>query len=76
MTTPPPLNAAHARERYERATKLFDAALDLGTEDREVFVADAVAQDAVVGAELVSLLRAHARLGGFLEATALPDSLR
>ncbi len=27
-------------------------------------------------AELLSLLRAHARLGGFLETTALPDSLR
>jgi eukaryotic-like serine/threonine-protein kinase len=76
MTTPPPLNDTYARDRYERATALFDAALDLSVEDRELFVAGAVGQDAAVGAELLSLLQANERLGGFLETTALPDSLR
>ncbi len=71
-----PHDAAAARERYERVIVLFDAAVELTTTERDAFVANAVAHDAAVGAELEAMLRARAQLGGFLEATAVSDRVR
>jgi eukaryotic-like serine/threonine-protein kinase len=76
MSSEQPTGATRARERYERVTTLFDAALDLDTAERAAFVAATSAQDSGLGAELQAMLLAHQQLAGFLEAPAVPDSLR
>ncbi|MBC7842806.1 MAG: serine/threonine protein kinase, partial [Gemmatimonadaceae bacterium] len=66
---------SRARERYARATALVDDALELPAAERDAHVVSHVGDDAVLLAEVRSLLRAHASLGGFLEASLLPDAL-
>ncbi len=64
-----------ARQRYSRATALVDDALDLPVAERDAYVMAHSGDDAALRAEVRSLLLAHASLGGFLEASVLPDAL-
>lgn len=65
-----------ACERYERASALFDAALDLRASERDAFIIGATVGDDALIADVRSLLAAHDRLDGFLELTAAPDPVR
>ncbi|MBC7561435.1 MAG: serine/threonine-protein kinase [Gemmatimonadaceae bacterium] len=63
-----------ARARYERATALFDAALDLPEREREDFITGSTANEPALAADVRSLLQAHAQLGGFLELSPVHDA--
>lgn len=63
-----------ARARYERATALLDAALDLPEGEREDFITDSTGNETALAADVRSLLQAHAQLGGFLEQSPVHDA--
>lgn len=63
-----------ARARYERATALFDAALDLPEREREDFITGSTPDEPALAADVRSLLQAHAQLGGFLELSPVHDT--
>jgi serine/threonine-protein kinase len=54
-------------DRFRRADALFDAALDLPTEEHDAFVDRACDGDAALGAEVRRLLAAYRASGDFLE---------
>ncbi len=53
--------------RYERATEIMLAALDLAGRDRASYIAEQSGGDEALEYEVLSLLAAHARSEGFLE---------
>lgn len=58
-------------ERFQRADRVFDAALDLPTDERAAFVDGACAGDPELHAAVSRLLRAHERAAEFLVAPAI-----
>jgi predicted Ser/Thr protein kinase len=65
-------------EHWQRVRALFEAALDRDPADAESWVAHEAADDALVRAEVLSLLRNHSRAGAFLSepiAERVPDLL-
>ena len=62
------------RERYARASALFDTAVELPTAVRAAYVDAQAAGDAALAAEVRTLLAAHDAMGGFLEVSVAPDA--
>jgi class 3 adenylate cyclase/predicted Ser/Thr protein kinase len=58
-------------KRWGQINEIFDCALDLSREEREIFLADACVGDDDLRREVESLLAAHANAGTFLEAPAV-----
>lgn len=65
------MDPTDARRRIE---ELFDAALDLGEEERERWLAGLTGGDEELRPELERLLAAHRRSGGILDAMGIPES--
>jgi hypothetical protein len=59
-----------SRERFRHVDAIFDAALDVGPNERDAFVADACGSDAALHDRVRALLVAHDRSDGFLQAPA------
>ena len=59
------------QQRWEMIREVFDAALELPSSEREVFIRGASQQDAEVYAELQNLLHADQEAGEFLESPLL-----
>jgi len=59
--------AASANERFQRVDALFDAVIDLPTEEQAAYIDQVCADDATLRAEVIQLLRAHHRSGGLLD---------
>ncbi len=63
-----------ARERYARASALFDAVIELPTGARAAYIDTHAGGDAAVSEQVQALLVAHERMGGFLEVSVAPDA--
>ena len=63
-----------ARERYAKASALFDAAVELPTGARAAYIDGHAGADAALSAQVHALLTAHERMGGFLEVSVAPDA--
>jgi len=61
----------HDTSLHSRAREIFQAATELGPEEREAYVAGLCASDGVLRAEVDSLLDSFERAGGFLEGSVL-----
>jgi eukaryotic-like serine/threonine-protein kinase len=59
-----------SRERFRHVDAIFDAALDVGPNERGAFVAQACGSDAALRDRVRSLLAAHDRSDGFLQTPA------
>jgi len=58
-------------ERFQRVDAVFDALLDLPTEEQQAFIDRECGDDAELRAEVLQLLRAFHRSGAFLESPAV-----
>ena len=56
---------------WQRVAAILEAAIDVPEDNRAAFVREACAGDVNLLAEIVALLAAHARSGGFLEGSAI-----
>jgi class 3 adenylate cyclase/tetratricopeptide (TPR) repeat protein len=64
-----------SKERWRRVTELLDSALSKSGSEREVFFRDLCADDAELGEEVASLLRAHEGRGALDELASLMPRL-
>ncbi|HUQ80950.1 MAG TPA: serine/threonine-protein kinase [Gemmatimonadaceae bacterium] len=59
------------QERFRRVDEIFEAALDLGPDERAAHVARACGDDVALRTEVLALLDAYDRSAGFLDAPAV-----
>ncbi|MCA1626394.1 MAG: hypothetical protein LC742_00275, partial [Acidobacteria bacterium] len=57
-------------ERWQDVKAVFHSALERGTDERAVFLAQACAGDEALHTEVAALLAAHEQTGEFLDAPA------
>src|SRR6266702_7534344 len=63
-------------ERWEQVGRIYHAALELRTEERASFLADACGDDSAMRREVESLLAAEDGAGSFLAAGAMKDAAK
>src|SRR5262245_26622954 len=63
-------------KRWGQIKEIYDRALDLSREEREIFLADACVDDDDLRREVESLLAAHANAGTFLQSPAVEVAAR
>jgi len=62
------------RDRLQHARRLFDEVIECASSERQAYLERVAPDDPALRAEVLSLLDAHQKAGGFLDSVAEPDN--